>query len=196
MEEFKVAHKKWLAREKEKGYKEADLVPSLSFFLKNKDKFNQRDIFKWDGKELEDFIKENQLVSNRQLRNENRGSFVKIIETDRFLVVRPDDKEAAAYWGKGTKWCITMLESGHFDEYRGQNVVFYYLIDKTAENQDNYSKVAIVMNRNEKNITYKKDIDYYLADDTCVRFAKLPKDIRDFLEPPSKKKVTSDKKSN
>jgi hypothetical protein len=170
----------WFNRELDKGYKEEDLQGTIEFFHNNVKKFSQRDIFLWDGKDLENHIKENKMYSRRQfLKNKKNEDTEKIYENDDFLVVCPKNKESSTIYGKGTKWCISMKGANYFDQYR-ENHIFYFLIDKKSENKDKYSKIAIVLKKNDENKI--ENTEYYLSDDTKEDFDNLPSRIKEFLE--------------
>lgn len=163
----------WVKREVEKGYNEADVTATLQVFEQKKSMLppNKRDIFAWDAKELEEFFKNTK--SNREKRNEDRGKYVKLYEDNRFLFVRVDDEVSAEYWGVGTKWCITSEGTSYYSNYRDNGTVFYFLIDKQAETQEKWSRVAICIQN--------KSVTYYAADDSSHSFDAMPEHIRDIL---------------
>lgn len=171
---IKPKYHKWIESQLKLGYNSADILGTVEMFddksvLLPKE---QRDIYVWDGKELEEALKN--LSSNRQTRKSSRGKYVKMFEDDRFLVVRVDDQEAAIYWGVGTRWCITQENSSYYNNYRDNGNVFYYLIDKEAENKALWSKVAIVMGQ--------KSPEYYASDDSSHPYNSLPAHIKSFLK--------------
>lgn len=171
----------WIKREVKKGYTEADVNGTLVLFERKKNLLpvEKRDIFIWDAKELEDFFKSTK--SNREKRSEDRGKYVKIIENDRFLIVRVDDEKAAEYWGVGTKWCITSEDTTYYSNYRDDGTVFYFLIDKNAKEKEKWSRVAICVQEDRK-------ISYFAADDEEHQYKELPKHIKAFL----REKVTAE----
>jgi hypothetical protein len=163
----------WIGREVKKGYNEADVSATYELFQKKKQGMpkDKRDIFQWDAKELEEFFKDHKSSSEKRI--ESRGTFVEMHEDDRFLIIRADDKAAAEFWGKGTRWCITG-EGSYYSDYRDRGVVFYFAIDKQAENQDKWSKVAVCVSDDK--------IEYYAANDDQVSFSKIPKRYRELLK--------------
>jgi len=175
-----MTNKDWIKREVQKGYVEADVVATLSYFQNNKYKFKERDIFKYDASDLEKIIKEGNIKSSNDKKRENRGKYKIIKQTEEFVVVRPDDLTASAFWGLGTQWCITMTNAEYFHNYLDENHVFYFLIDKTKQNQNKGSKICISILKNSKNKVAKTT--YFLADDTQISPSKLPVRIRRFLK--------------
>lgn len=169
-----MTKKDWINRELDKGYLKEDVQSTLELFSAKQQGLpvDKRDIFQWDAKDLEEYLK-TIVKSNEKLTD--RGKYHKLCDTDRFLVVRVDDEAAAAFWGLGTKWCITQLNSNYYSNYRDSGNVFYYLIDKKAENQDKNSKFAIC-------VSDKGEPTYYNAEDTSVSFDKLPESIKEFLK--------------
>jgi hypothetical protein len=170
----------WIQRELKKEYKIEDLQGTVEFFHNNIDKFEEKDIFKWDGKQLEDHIKDTGMYSKRAvLKSKKEEDAEKIYEDDEWLVVCPKNLEACVTYGKGTKWCISMAGANYYNQYREENNTFHFIIDKTAKNQSKFSKVAIVCKKDNNNKI--SDIEYYLSNDKCVTFDKLNKRIREFL---------------
>lgn len=173
----------WIKREVKNGYTEADVNGTLALFERKKNLLpvEKRDIFVWDAKELEEFFKSTK--SNREKRSEDRGKYVKIIENDRFLIVRVDDEKAAEYWGVGTKWCITSEDTTYYSNYRDDGAVFYFLIDKKSEPQEKWSRIAFCVQ--------DKKISYFASDDEKCQYTELPKHIKAFL----RQKMTSEQNS-
>jgi hypothetical protein len=162
----------WIGREVKKGYNEADVSATYELFQKKKKGMpkDKRDIFQWDAKELEEFFKDHKSSSEKRI--ESRGTFVEMYKDDRFLIIRADDKAAAEFWGKGTRWCITG-EGSYYSNYRDQGYVFYFAIDKKAENKGEYSKVAICVT--------DSNCEYYNANDDQVSFDNLPEHFKKLL---------------
>ena len=105
-------YEKWIKREINKGHNSSDVTATRDFFVQHQNKFPDRDIFRWDAKDLEDYIKDNQnkFVSQRKAR---RGKYEKLFEDEQYLIVRPDNKQAARFWGTNTKWCITQEDANY-----------------------------------------------------------------------------------
>lgn len=64
------------------------------------------------------------------------------------LIVRHiKNKQASVHYGLGTKWCISMLREGYFEDYEAQNATFFFFERKAPLGND-YDKVALMMPRN------------------------------------------------
>lgn len=191
--EIKPKYNRWIERESKKGYDKKDLIPTVTFFDEHNIRFEKKDIYKWDGKELENYIKDNleKLVLKRK---SHRGKYNKVFEgskdggikyeTDRFLIVEILDSESARFWGVGTKWCITMDGANYFNEYRNNGCAFYFLIDKSIKTDSDKkppadSKFAIVFYRNKHYRVTK--IEFYDACDNIRAPKSLPKHVYNFL---------------
>lgn len=155
-----------------------DIVPTIKYFHKNIHKFKNKDInFYKNLKDLENLVKE------LELKDEAlgvTGKAEKLYEDETVLLVRPDDKQAVQKYGAGTKWCITMKNANYYEDYISQNIIFYFLINKTKDGFSNggfdLSKIAFAVYRNHNNDT--KEIEYFDAEDTS-----LTEDIvNDYLE--------------
>ena len=68
-----------------------------------------------------------------------------IYDDEEFMIIRPLSAHASCYFGQGTKWCISSTESqNYFDSYTKEGKVFYFVMDKTRNNDDPLKKVAWV----------------------------------------------------
>lgn len=123
---------KWSIKQLEKGTSVNDIIPSIDYFHKNTQKFKKKRIEQYKTlKELEDIVKEiSAQRSNRELKKDLKKGAEKLYEDDRYLLVRPDTKEAVMFYGRDTRWCITMKDSDYYEQYIRDNYVFYFLIDK------------------------------------------------------------------
>jgi len=70
----------------------------------------------------------------------------KIYESDRFLVVHPETKEATQFYGAGSRWCIAAKAShNYFSSYSRDDNLFYIIIDKQGGDPEKnvFAKVAM-----------------------------------------------------
>ena len=65
----------------------------------------------------------------------------KIVEDDRWLILHPQTKESSCKYGQGTKWCTSMADASHYENYTKDGNL-YYIIDKSKE-LGRYYKVAL-----------------------------------------------------
>jgi len=80
--------------------------------------------------------------SRKQVEVQAKSGADKVYEDKRWVVVRPDTKEASCYYGAGTKWCTAMkTDNQHFDNYTRDGRL-YYIIDKSRD-LGRYYKVAL-----------------------------------------------------
>lgn len=66
-----------------------------------------------------------------------------VYEDDEITVVSPQTHKSSCYFGAGTKWCTTSLDSGHFDRYNQDGKLFYF-ISKNKPTSDPTYKVALL----------------------------------------------------
>jgi hypothetical protein len=67
------------------------------------------------------------------------------------LIVRHiKNKNASVHYGLGTKWCISMLRAGYFEDYEAQNATFFFFERKTPKG-DEFDKAALMLPRNSDN---------------------------------------------
>ena len=123
----------WIAQQLQKGYKAEDITSTIAFFHENPDRFEQKDIFKYEAlKDLEDLVKEMGL-SKRQEKEKDKEGATKIFEDDNFLVVRVDDKPAMIAYGANTRWCTTMKDQHYYEDYVVGGNDFYIIITKNPK---------------------------------------------------------------
>jgi hypothetical protein len=67
------------------------------------------------------------------------------------LIVRHiKNKNASVHYGLGTKWCISMLRAGYFEDYEAQNATFFFF-ERKAPRGDEFDKAALMLPRNGDN---------------------------------------------
>ena len=66
----------------------------------------------------------------------------RVYESDRYVVMVPETKEASCYYGAGTKWCTAQTDRDYFTNYKKSGEL-YYIIDKTKPTSDPFYKVAL-----------------------------------------------------
>jgi hypothetical protein len=153
----------WMVKQAIAGFNLADIVPSVKYFHNNQHAFNgeQKDINSYKtAKDLEDLIK-NIEFAKYEGDEDNKGNAENVYgeKSDRFIVIRPDDKDACIYYGKNSHWCITMRNAEHYEDYTSTNIIFYFIIDK-LDNKNNMSKIAYAIYRDEAN----EILDYEIFD--------------------------------
>lgn len=136
----------WIAREYSKGNIKAleDLSRinvALSLYDKYKNKklfvelFNKpelKDIYKLDANTLEDMgMALNKVdTKDKEDKEEKKGNAEEFYNDKDLRIIIPKDKEAACYYGQGTKWCTAATQGGNaFDQYKGSGKI-YIIIPK------------------------------------------------------------------
>lgn len=133
----------WIAKQLAAGHNAPDITQTLRFFHDNPEKFDVKDIHKYnDLKDLEDLVKQFG-ISNRQSKEQDKEGAEKIYEDDNLMVVRIDDKPAMVLYGANTRWCTTMKDQHYYEDYVAQGNDFYIVIRK-APKALTHSKYAIV----------------------------------------------------
>jgi len=151
----------WIANQIDRGHTPEDIRPTLMLFQISQDRLNkdQRDIQTYeDLKDLEDRLKDLG-VSKRSKSSISKENAVHLgtcnIAKDLYKIIRVDDKEAAGFYGRDTRWCITMQNAEYFEQYQEKNNFFYFLIrenENENEGEKDKSKLALVI---EKELSYK-----------------------------------------
>jgi hypothetical protein len=114
------------------------LLESLKTFFKFKSKIEIKDLGRYpsiqDLWEVTDaFAGETETLSKSQTEKIIKKDTKKLIDTPDFKVYVPETKEAACYYGKGTKWCTAADNDNMFDHYNNQGKL-YVIMAGTGEN--------------------------------------------------------------
>ena len=148
----------WMVKQVDQGAKTEDVIPSIQFFHRNVNKFDEKDINRYTAKELEDTIKEiSSQKSKSQERKESKEGSEKIYEDENVVLVRVDNKKACMTYGMGTKWCITMGNQTYYEQYVSSNVIFHFIIHKNSDDPK-FSKIAIASKRGKDNKIIEVDL--------------------------------------
>ena len=130
---------------------EYNLIEMIKYFDKNIHKFEKKDIYQYT---YEEFIKKYEQVISKVTKKELETSGVEKLygdEGDRYILVRPKNKEASCKYGANTKWCIASTSSNYFDSYSNDSL-FFFVIDRERipiegkKKSEAYFKVAIQYN--------------------------------------------------
>lgn len=148
----------WAVKQLKMGAKMEDLVPTISIFHRKIDKFKNRDINKYKTlKELED---ETRKISVTKTRKEIKAKGAeKLFENDRFILLYINSMDACSIYAANTKWCIVSDIGEFYGRQEQQNMVFYFIIDKKLESEDQMKKIALSIHRDEDNNVLKIDIN-------------------------------------
>ena len=122
------------------------LLEMVKYFDKNQHKFEKKDIYQYT---YDEFIQKYEEAITKMSKREIVSSGVeKLYEDDRYLLIRPKNKEASCKYGANTKWCIASVSNNYFDNYNVNNL-FFFIIDKLRQpiegkkKSQNYFKIAI-----------------------------------------------------
>ena len=130
---------------------EYNLIEMIKYFDKNIHKFEKKDIYQYTYEEL--INKYEQAISKVTKKELATTGVEKLYgdEGDRYILVRPKNKEASCKYGANTKWCIASTSSNYFDNYSNDSL-FFFVIDRERipiegkKKSEAYFKVAIQYN--------------------------------------------------
>jgi len=105
----------------------------LEKFHKIKKTLENKDIMKYDMDALYNAIEsgeENPVLTKGEMERsvKSQGS-EKIIDEPNFTVLELKSKEAACFYGKGTKWCTAADENNMFDSYAKSGKMYFILVN-------------------------------------------------------------------
>ena len=130
---------------------EYNVIEMIKYFDKNIHKFEKKDIYQYTYEEL--INKYEQAISKVTKKELETSGVEKLYgdEGDRYILVRPKNKEASCKYGSNTKWCIASTSSNYFDNYANDSL-FFFVIDRERipiegkKKSEAYFKVAIQYN--------------------------------------------------
>ena len=118
-----------------------ELIAAVDNFERVKNRLEQKDIYQYET--LDELFKTLTAIDSKQRREVlTREDAEKVYESDRYVVMVPETKEASCYYGSGTKWCTAQTDRDYFSNYK-KNGELYYIIDKTKPTSDPFYKVAL-----------------------------------------------------
>jgi len=138
-----------------------ELIDIINLFDKFQDKLDKKDINQYSPNEAADLrIKLSELnevkkqhIANKELITAGNKT---IYKSDNVLVKLITNQEASQQYGKGTKWCISAIEStNYYHSYEADNSVIFIIFTKLESPND---KIAIVLERDSGNNIHGKEI--------------------------------------
>lgn len=128
-------------------YNTDSVIFNIKYFHKNINSFDKtmRDINTYDNESLGEAIRDIEF-NKKSIESET------IENTGRFLLIRPDNKNACMKYAADTKLCITSNHMEQYDIYTSSNnMIFYFIIDKEAVRRSPMSKICYSFKRNDNN---------------------------------------------
>lgn len=120
-----------------------DVVRMFDRLVQRK-KIKKTDIYKYNLESLEQAIEGAKGVRTKgEIRTEIKADVEKVFENEDWLVISPKTYEAACFYGKGTKWCITGRIKEYWSDYTMRGVKFYFVMDK--KDKDKKYAVAVYL---------------------------------------------------
>ena len=130
---------------------EYQLIEMIKYFDKNIHKFEKKDIYQYT---YDEFVNKYEDAITKISKKELETTGVEKLyggEGDRYILVRPKNKEASCKYGANTKWCISASQMNYFDNYSNDSL-FFFVIDRERipiegkRKSEAYFKVAIQYN--------------------------------------------------
>jgi len=118
-----------------------EIIQAVTDFDRVQNRLEQKDLYQYESLE-ELFNALNTADSKPRREVSDREDAEKVYESDRYVVMVPDTKEASCYYGAGTKWCTAQTDRDYFSNYKKSGEL-YYIIDKTKPTSDPFYKVAL-----------------------------------------------------
>lgn len=134
----------WMAKQHIKSGYPVDFIISVAQdFHKNRQRLSKKDIYQWNPEDLQKELDDLGLTNKEKQKKGMEGA-EKVYEDDRYVAVYILNKAGSCKYGAGTKWCITMKDAHHFEDYTSDGAHFIFLEDKKLDSSDPTYKIAIV----------------------------------------------------
>lgn len=162
----------WQVKLASQGADPSQLINIVKLFDVYGKKLENKDINYWTLMKLDRLETELSGIAARASEKTAKQEAVRcdqkiIFENNDFLVRQIMSKDASAHYGRGTKWCITMADRTHFEDYSMNNVLFFFVFRKKTIGDDN-DKIAISVQRDENNKVIKTEFwdstDYQISE--------------------------------
>ena len=188
--DFKTVKKKFL----DQGASEDDVNTYLTHFKRMRDQNRikdntQKNIDFWGKKSWEEFkefvegLKQKTSKTKQKKFKKLEGAEL-VTQNDEWGIFKIYTKSAAVQYGSGTKWCITQEDEPHWREY-SKNNSFYFILSKTRGQEDPFYKIAVQVQRANKDKTFWDATDQKWGD-----VEDLPEDVQNTLPKFEKKRIT------
>ncbi len=141
-------------------------IALLKKFEKVKDKLPEKDVYKYNFEQLKDAIDSaGPTKSSRRAKAQEESDV--LYNRNNILIIRPYTENASCYYGKGTKWCISMDFDSAFDEYTSQGTAFNFVFFRNIDTNHRLYKIAIVYDQKG---AFK---EAYNAEDSLISFESI-----------------------
>lgn len=153
----------------------------LETFLKVKNKLTNKDISSYKTlDQLYDTLapfagaSEDDLKSNKAKVKDLKSGAKYLINTPDFKIIVPETKEAACFYGAGTKWCTAADENNMFDHYNEGGKL--YIIIAKQDGKDRKFQLHVehdqFMNERDQAVS-KADIKFLSSFDEYTKFLNM-----------------------
>lgn len=141
-------------------YSDLDFVDHyLNRFIKDTNKLEKKDINQYKSlNELLNALQDVKYIKgSREAKRDAKSSAEKVYEDNKWIILIPRTKEAAMYYGKGTKWCTSATNHNEFNFYNSEGPL-YIIINKSnpSEKYQFHFESYQFMNSEDKDIDLKQ----------------------------------------
>ena len=156
---------------------EYNLIEMFKYFDKNIHKFEKKDIYQYTYEEL--INKYEQAISKVTKKELETSGVEKLYgdEGDRYILVRPKNKEASCKYGANTKWCTTQEHNpDYYLKYSRQGIIIYCINKLTGEKVAAFKSIEHT-HENERETSFWDSVDNRIDS----MDSNLPNDIMDII---------------
>lgn len=161
-----------------KNHRSDDVIPTVELYWKVKDRLpeDKRELYSFEkSSDLENLLKEMEPSKRSERRVAKENGAVVLYKGDDFTTVQLTDKSSAVFYGKNTKWCISMESGDYFNSYTKDDKARLYVII----NHENNNKHAVLIEyaiSEAFQAPYAKATVYNAKDEVIWENSRPPKD--------------------
>ncbi len=182
-DKVKMKYWKWILNqiEIESSYLSGEIIETILEFDKYIELVKCKDIYQYKNiNDVKDALKNiYKIRAQKRYRrynafiNKNPTSINLLYKDDQYLVFHVKQFEAAKFFSKGTKWCISSIEDWNI--YNKINSKIYFIFDLYANSKNAFYKIAIDIESNHNNTKYF--INYLDAKDVEIHELEFDNEI-------------------
>jgi len=123
--------------------------------LTKKGLIQNKDIYTYTFDKLKTAVEDAEKLTTKSELKRLHKKDIRVVQDDaEYLIIVPLTKEAAIYYGKGTRWCTSARTHNAFDQYADRGYVLYYIIPK-----DDSGKYAVTVSEGRGITVYNSNDD-------------------------------------
>jgi hypothetical protein len=167
-----------------KNHRVDDVIPTVDLYWKVKDRLpeDKRELYSFEkSSDLENLLKEMEPSKRSERRIAKENGAIVLHKDDNFTLVQLVDKASAVFYGKGTKWCISMESGDYFNSYTKDDKARLYVAINHSKNSSKHAILIEYAISEAFNAPYAKATVYNSSDEVIWENSRPPKDYLEMI---------------